>query len=424
MEISRCLPGQDKSILKKCLTYEPSPLNKEISFIAAGIIFTVFAYKGSENTYLYTMGIGSAIYTGINYEKEQQTKNPSWSLWAKSWFGDSKKDAVPFSMRLIHIIALGSLIGRGFRDSWVNPSVSKISFLVKGPLSVLASLLTLHAIIDASSLAAKGIIHLNTEKATDDKTIATAIGVFVLSACCTYTVPRINSQVGLAALATTYFSAKELAHSKRNHKIFPGIILTASLMSIGGIFGKQCRYICGPKDLQLPSTWASAIISTPLSFTAHLIATIMFYCSYQLDNMSSDEKDSRTQKLYSHIKNDEIMGIKNQLQDILLPEILRIQQALGKEIPSYQPVVLADHNGIVSLPNGIQRRAAPYPNSRLPRMSAQRGAYILLAPPNDLVAARANKDILLSKLDAHRKADKGYIRIINEAIVAMHPERN
>jgi len=418
MEISRYLPGQDKSILKKCLTYEPSPLNKEISFIAAGIIFTALAYKGSENTYLYTMGIGSAVYGGIHYEKEQQAKNPSWSTWTKSWFSNSKKDAVPFSIRLIHIIALGSLIGRGCRDSWVNPSVSKISFLVKGPLSILASLLTLSAIMDASSLAAKGIIRLNTENASDDKTIATAIGVFVLSACLTYTVPSINSQMGLAALATTYFSAKELAHSKKNHAAFPAIILTASLMSVGGVFGKQCRYICGPKDMQLPSTWASAITSTPLSFTAHLIATIMFYCSYQLDEMSSDEKDNRTKKLYSHIKNNEIMGIKDQLQGILLPEILRIQQALGKEIPSYQPVVLTNH-GAASRPIGIQHRAAPYQNSRLPQMSPQRGAYILLAPPNDITAARANRDILLKNLDLRNTDHKIYRTIVLEAIVAM-----
>ena len=194
-------------------------------------------------------------------------------------------------------------------------------------------------------------------------------------------------------------------------------------MSIGGIFGKQCRYICGPKDLQLPSTWASAIISTPISFTAHLIATIMFYCSYQLDNMPSDEKDSRTKKLYSHITNDEIMGIKDQLQGILLPEILKIQQALGKEIPSYQPIVLTKV-GTKSLPIGIKHRAAPYPSSRLPRMSPQRGAYILLAPPNNLAAARANRDVLLSNLDERNTEHEAYKRIINEAIVAMHPVRN
>ena len=418
MEISRYLPGQDKSILKKCLACEPSPLNKEISFIAAGIIFTALAYKGSENTYLYTMGIGSAVYGGIQYEKEQQAQNPSWSAWTKAWFSGSKKDVVPFSMRLIHIIALGSLIGRGCRDSWVNPSVSKLSFLVKGPLSVLASLLTLHAIIDASSLAAKGIIHLNTKNASDDKTTATAIGVFVLSACLTYTVPSINSQLGLAALATTYFSAKELALSQRNQKVFPAIILTASLISVGGVFGKQCRYICGPKDLQLPSTWASAITSTPLSFTAHLFATMMSYCSYQLDEMSSEEKAYRTEKLYSHIKNNEIIGIKDQLQGILLPEILRIQKALGKEIPSYQPVVLANRQTL-SLPIGIEHRAAPYPNSRLPQMSAQRGAYILLAPPSDIAAARANKDTLLKNLDERKAKHRAYKTILLEAIVAM-----
>ena len=423
MEIARYLPGQDKSVLKKCLTYEPSPLNKEISFIAAGIIFTALAYKGSENTYLYTMGISSITYTGIIFEKDQQAKNPSWSLWAKSWFSNSKKDVVPFSIRLIHIIALGSLIGRGYRDSWVSPSVSKISFLIKGPLSILSSLLTLHAIIDASSLVAKGIIHLNTENATEEKTIATAIGVFVLSACLTYTVPSINPEMGLATLATTYFSAKNLAHSKKNHQVFPKIMLTGSLMSIGGVFGKQCRYICGPKDLQLPSTWASAIISTPPSLTAHLITTIMLYCSYQLTNMSSDERDDRTKKLYSHIENDEIMGIKDQLQGILLPEILRVQQVLGKEIPSYQPIVLANHT-TQALPTGIQHRAAPYPNVRLPRMSPERGAYILLAPPNDLEAARANKEVLLSNLDTRKKEHETYKRILNEAIVAMHPVRN
>ena len=114
----------------------------------------------------------------------------------------------------------------------------------------------------------------------------------------------------------------------------------------------------------------------------------------------------------------EIMGVKDQLQGILLPEILRVQQVLGKEIPSYQPTVLANHT-TQALPTGIQHRAAPYPNMRLPQMSPERGAYILLAPPNDLEAARANKEVLLSNLDTRKKEHKTYKRILNEAIVAM-----
>jgi len=112
------------------------------------------------------------------------------------------------------------------------------------------------------------------------------------------------------------------------------------------------------------------------------------------------------------------MGIKDQLQGILLPEILRIKQALGKDIPPYDPVVLTKL-GTKSNPIGIEHRAAPYPNSRLPQMSAQRGAYILLAPPNDIAAARANKDILLSNLDQRKESHRAYKTILLEAIVAM-----
>jgi hypothetical protein len=57
-------------------------------------------------------------------------------------------------------------------------------------------------------------------------------------------------------------------------------------------------------------------------------------------------------------------------------------------------------------------------------MSPERGAYILLASPNDLEAARANKKVLLSNLDTRKKEHETYKRILNEAIVAMHPVRN